>query len=75
MTRTDNEEAGRRAHGGAAVIVAHRQSAFARCEVVFLMDGGRIAAPGRDAARPAGDGTPSRWRAGGRPTAPTDKRE
>ncbi len=48
-----------KARGGAAVIVGHRQSAFARCDVVFLMDGGRIAAPRREALPGRGEG-PSR---------------
>ena len=64
-----------KARGGAAVIVAHRQSAFVQCDVVFLMDGGRIAAPRRDAALPAGDRKPSRLPAGAGPSALTDKRE
>ena len=29
-------------HGGAAVIVAHRQSAFAQCDQVYVMEGGRL---------------------------------
>ena len=38
-----------KADGGAAVVVAHRQSTFVECDLVLLMDGGRIAAPRRDA--------------------------
>ena len=46
-----------KARGGAAVIVAHRSAAFAECDVVCLMEGGRV--------RPAssgvgGAGTPRR---------------
>ena len=29
-------------HGGAAVIVAHRQSTFAQCDQVYVMEGGRL---------------------------------
>ena len=38
--------------GGAAVIVAHRHGAFAQCDTVYLMEGGRpvSATPGRGAA-------------------------
>ena len=38
-----------KARGGAAVIVAHRQSAFVECDLVLLMNGGRIASPRHEA--------------------------
>ena len=51
-----------KARGGAAVIVAHRQSAFDQCDVVLLMDG---AGPPRPAAPPpCPEGRPSRLPAG-----------
>ncbi len=59
--------------GSAAVIVAHRQSAFAQCDLVFLMNDGRIAAPRNDAL-PGRSGEPARLPRRVRP-ALTDKRE
>ncbi len=42
---------------GAAVIVSHRRSSFAECDLVLLMDGGRLKAGTDDgAARPRGGG-------------------
>ncbi len=38
-----------KARGGAAVVVGHRQSAFAECDLVLLMNGGRLAPPRREA--------------------------
>ena len=40
-----------KAHGGAAVIVAHRHGAFAQCDTVYLMEGGRPV-PARTRRRP-----------------------
>ena len=62
-----------KARGGAAVIVAHRQSAFVECDVVLLMDGGRIAAPRRDAL-PGRERPVTRLRRGGPPVAPAGER-
>ena len=43
---------GHKRRGGAAVIVAHRHGAFAQCDTVYIMQGGRPrpATPGRGAA-------------------------
>ena len=45
-----------KARGGAAVVVAHRRSAFVECDQVLLMHDGQIAPSGREAlAEPARD--------------------
>ena len=45
--------AGLKERGGSAVIVSHRRSSFAECDMVLLMDGGRLApGEGRRAAAP-----------------------
>ena len=46
-----------KARGGAAVIVAHRQGAFAQCDAVYLMENGRpVPARARPRAAPARQG-------------------
>ena len=70
---------GHKERGGAAIIVAHRQSAFAQCDQVYLMEGGRPvpAAAEREGfvrrlparVRKKGDSAPARSRE--RPTAAT----
>ena len=50
---------GHKEQGGAAIIVAHRQSAFAQCDQVYLMEGGHpvpAARPQGAGAAPAGSG-------------------
>lgn len=48
----DKAVADLKARNGAAVIVGHRRSAFAMCDLVLLMDSGRLAAPVQDSPRP-----------------------
>ena len=80
---------GHKKRGGAAVIVAHRHGAFAQCDTVYLMEGGRPvpATSGRGAApvrslQSAGDRTSDEARpaarhpsAGGGPQTPTVVRD
>ena len=61
--------------GSAAIVVAHRQSAFAQCDVIFLMDGGRMAAPRRPEVPPGKDTDAERRPPGGRPAVLTDGSE
>ena len=74
---------GHKKRGGAAVIVAHRHGAFAQCDTVYLMEGGRPvpATSGRGAApvrslqsagRKPADGDPPQ--AGRAPLDPRDRR-
>ena len=43
---------GHKERGGAAIIVAHRQSAFAQCDQVYLMEGGHPVPAARDRKAP-----------------------
>ena len=72
-----------KARGGAAVIVAHRHGAFAQCDRVYLMEGGRPV-PARTRRRPpAARPAPATSRrrvsekpsANGRPATPTPARD
>ena len=62
---------GLKARGGAAVIVAHRQGAFAQCDAVYLMENGRPvparrrrrAAPAQQSQADGGQRVPARTRA------------
>ena len=45
---------GHKKRGGAAIIVAHRHGAFAQCDVVYLMQGGRPLPATSDAEHPDG---------------------
>ena len=52
-----------KARGGSAVIVAHRPDAFAQCEVVYLMEGGRVRPVTPAVGIPAADPRRSRRKA------------
>ena len=52
-----------KARGGPAVIVAHRPGAFAQCEVVYLMEGGRVRPVTPAGGIPAADSRRSRHKA------------
>ena len=70
----DEAVAALKARGGAAVIVAHRRSAFSQCDLVLLMDGGRLTAPGGEASPERGVEA-VRLPRGARPAFLSDKRE
>ena len=65
-----------KARGGAAVIVAHRQGAFAQCDALYLMENGRpVPARARRRTVPARRGQASgAQRAAARPPAPARAR-
>ena len=72
-----------KARAGAAVIVAHRHGAFAQCDRVYLMEGGRPVPararrrppPARRAPAAGGRRTPTRQPANGRSATPDPARE